>query len=595
MDQARQFLEALFAGKSDQEFILIWLAEGRRSAWFRDIQAAADYVHQHSTQDVYVGVALSPADHGTYQRLKIEGGERMPSSIVGLWADIDILGPGHTKTNLPSSAEEARSVLFPKMPPSLIVHSGGGLQAWWLFKEPWTLESEEEIRRAGALAVRWINAIRSRAAIIHGWDIDAVGDLTRVLRVPDTTNKKVSSQPRPVRLIELNEYRYNQSDLEEYLDIIGADRAPLSAGGAQDIAPITGLQYSHDANPPFEGFQALYATDSQFRSTWDHSRGDLQDQSTSAFDMALANIAVQANWSDQEIANLLIAHRRRYGKDLKLRDSYYGKTIAKARAAFDSDRAFVKLREIMDPAHPSAQSINGESKYTDADGDNGEPGAADLPDDTAQWKAVLVESINALLKFPARCRIIRIKRYTSEPSKYQFQAVFGPITIGTIADLVDWTRLHHRLLDATGHSIPRFPTKQWDEISQALRRACVNLFAGEESTEAGETMSWLWGYLTSGPILDAFDEKKSRSPYMHKGRIHIDISDLSQWIRLNHDVRIQFNKLCPRLRQLGARQVKFSLRRTSHQVWALPKSFTAARANRPSPARESPAEEDRVD
>ena len=205
-DETKQFLDALFAGKSDAEFILIWLLKGKRSAWFANIQAAADYVQQHSAQDVYVGVAVSAADHGPYVRLKIEGNERMPSSIIALWADLDIAGEGHKETSskhkhyAPNEAA-ARSIMFSEFPPTLLVHSGGGLQAWWLFRELWTLESEEEVRKASALATRWLGALRARAQA-SGWTIDGVADLTRVLRVPSTANCKVPGNPRPVRLLE---------------------------------------------------------------------------------------------------------------------------------------------------------------------------------------------------------------------------------------------------------------------------------------------------------------------------------------------------------------------------------------------------------
>ena len=72
-----------------------------------------------------------------------------------------------------------------------------------------------------------------------------------------------------------------------------------------------------------------------------------------------------AGWSDQEIANLLIAHRRHFNEDLKLRDSYYAKTISKARAAFGSVEendiaevpAEVQTAPTVGPAPPKAVSI----------------------------------------------------------------------------------------------------------------------------------------------------------------------------------------------------------------------------------------------
>ena len=336
-DQARQFLDLLFAGKDPGEHILIWLLRGRRSAWFADTAAAAVFVEAHRTQDVYVGVALSPKDHGPNLRLKIESGERLPSSIVGLWADLDVQDGVHKKQNLPPTLEDAKALLFPELPPSILIHSGGGFQAWWLFKEPWILDSEAEVRKAAALAKRWIGTIQARAHAKR-WDVDSVEDLPRILRIPGTFNCKQPEgkppiPPRPVRLLEINDHRYNPSDIDEYLDTIGAAKTTVVIPPAALTAGATRLNYDTNAKPPFDKFYALCENETKFRMSWNHKRRDLKDQSISAYDMSFANMAVQASWTDQEITNLMIAHRRKYLADLKLRDSYYVKSIAKARAS----------------------------------------------------------------------------------------------------------------------------------------------------------------------------------------------------------------------------------------------------------------------
>src|SRR5689334_8112854 len=122
----------LFGGKSDEEFILVWLIDNvkqKRSAWFRGIDEAAAFARASSPKNnVYTGVALSPKDHGPHLRLKIEGNERPPSSLSTFWSDVDIINAGHAKKNLPTTEEQAKTILFPEYPPSMLVHSGGGLQ-----------------------------------------------------------------------------------------------------------------------------------------------------------------------------------------------------------------------------------------------------------------------------------------------------------------------------------------------------------------------------------------------------------------------------------------------------------------------------------
>ena len=58
----------------------------------------------------------------------------------------------------------------------------------------------------------------------------------------------------------------------------------------------------------------LMEEDRKFLARWKGSRKDWgpeADHSPSAYDMSLASIAVRAAWTDQEVADLLIAKRRR--------------------------------------------------------------------------------------------------------------------------------------------------------------------------------------------------------------------------------------------------------------------------------------------
>lgn len=141
--------------------------------------------------------------------------------------------------------------------------------------------------------------------------------------------------------------RERQAELEAlHARIFGASAASRNGNGQgapalaerptvpTALAGSSRLVYNANAEPPFSKFDALCEAEPKFKRSWNHARRDLQDQSASAYDMALANIAVQAGWTDQEIVNLLIAHRRKYFEDLKLRDSYYAVTIRRAREAF---------------------------------------------------------------------------------------------------------------------------------------------------------------------------------------------------------------------------------------------------------------------
>lgn len=113
-----------------------------------------------------------------------------------------------TMTTLKSTA--ARSILAAlvatmTLPPTLILHSGGGFQAWWLFVEPWVFGSDEERERAAALVKRWQSLLRIRAAE-KKWELDSTHDLARVLRPTGTWDWKYG-EPRKDTGRALRAYR----------------------------------------------------------------------------------------------------------------------------------------------------------------------------------------------------------------------------------------------------------------------------------------------------------------------------------------------------------------------------------------------------
>lgn len=108
-----------------------------------------------------------------------------------------------------------------------------------------------------------------------------------------------------------------------------------------------------EASPPQDKLQALLAND-RFRATWEMRRSEFHNGTSShdqsRYDLSLANYAVRSGWSNQEIANLIIAHRRDHGDAPVLqkavgRPDYIPRTIAKARSSAESQRA-CKLTDV---------------------------------------------------------------------------------------------------------------------------------------------------------------------------------------------------------------------------------------------------------
>jgi hypothetical protein len=188
-----QFFDALFDGLPG---VIEQRALPSKAQYFSPV-AAPDagrlaFLGTHWHENLYVGVATR-RDHtaGTLENCV---------SLGALFADIDF------KTTPEADAREALAV-FP-LPPTCIVHSGGGLHVYYGLREPLTLPGDEARARV----------LLKRLATYLGGDL-AAAEPARVLRVPGTVNRKPDYQsPRPVTLeLCAPDRRYNHHELEEWL------------------------------------------------------------------------------------------------------------------------------------------------------------------------------------------------------------------------------------------------------------------------------------------------------------------------------------------------------------------------------------------
>ena len=125
------------------------------------------------TGDVYFGVAPR-------KRASVSGKKKDVAKVSSLWIDLDAKG----KTNFRSLRKRAQRFL---LPPSYVVHSGGGYHVYWMLEEPVGIDEAED----------------GLKALQRFFGSDHVTDASRVLRVPGTLNHKKST-PREV-VIELAE------------------------------------------------------------------------------------------------------------------------------------------------------------------------------------------------------------------------------------------------------------------------------------------------------------------------------------------------------------------------------------------------------
>ncbi len=208
--EIREFLGDLFDGV--EGFVLIWTLPDRKSRFFRSskIDEAAEWINaQAETKDIYVGIGTRDMNLGAERR----GGTDDVAELSGLVLDLDIASPCHSRANLPATEKEA-TVFLSELPlePTLVVHSGHGLQAWFLFERPIPIPTKAQKDRAQEM-LKGLVDLANRQAEARGWKFDSVGELARVMRIPGTFNRK--SDPIPVKVTRRSERRYNPTFLEE--------------------------------------------------------------------------------------------------------------------------------------------------------------------------------------------------------------------------------------------------------------------------------------------------------------------------------------------------------------------------------------------
>lgn len=273
--------------------------------------------------NIYFGVCLKKEK---WPRKNVKGEEEKRAtkentlSATCAWVDIDF-------KNTPLEVAIKRLKEFP-LKTSIGVLSGGGIQTYWLFKEP--LTSVEEFAR--------LESVNQRLAKILGGD--HTQDTARVLRMPGTLNVKYDP-PRPSSIAPGTwrpHLTYTLDDLEQYLPAeeerlqpsLTPDTVVPPAGG--ESIDVETLQVSAFAKRVIrEGLPAYI----EFRKATDPPEKFAERQSNNQLSRSEADAwavsqLLAANLSDAQIYTIYRDPANRVGEKYRERkdgDKYLGVTV----------------------------------------------------------------------------------------------------------------------------------------------------------------------------------------------------------------------------------------------------------------------------
>lgn len=575
----REFLETLWGNKDEETYILIWTGQDKRSRWFQEVDAAAEYVGSEACRGkcVFVGLGASKTDNGATHRCKSEE----IAAICAVWVDLDLKCEAHQGKALPGTVEDAISILPPDMPPTVTVATGNGAQAWWVFKEPLVFDTDEERREAIGILNRWHTMIRYRCAA-RGWAYDRLSDLARVARVPGTSNMKDPANPKPVRVIAANpDRRYNLSEFEEYVDDAGIPDDEARERAAREWADRfkdKPLVVNPAARIPQELLNAWMDpknSDEQiatrFRNTWERRRHDLKDPSQSGYDLALADFGVVAGLCEQQIVDLIIHHRAIHGQKQRTRVDYFQRTIAKA-----SERNPEAPPPAVAPATPEAP-VPAAAAKPEAKQEGGAQQPAPAPPATAMseqdQKAALCEKVSLGIAIPIP--ITRLVRITGKDPSYRMElADDTKIEFTSVAKFRDQEAVRNAVCGQTKWIMPPIKPARWREIAQEMQYACFDEEGPIEAKWEDSARDAVGRYLEDNGFIEDIATAHPNyrgKPIIKNGQIAINTTDFHGWINRTTFQNMSVKALASQLAAMGAVQKRVTGKGFREQSrWLLP-------------------------
>ena len=403
------------------------------------------------------------------------------TQVPAFYVDLDygLSGIAHKKKNLPPYKMAVLNMIdrvFLK--PSMIVHSGNGVHAYWILDHP--IDIPEHMPTENAKNInRMIHNLFAIDSKKNKWHIDSVFDLTRILRIPGTINRKTdgSSTKEIIATIEEdNNIKYSVEEIMAEIKIRNLEHGPaitteMAIDKRNAMLPYAGINDDVDAISAGKNSKVLSSTTfeldnqiiildasvvvpvdsindllsinpnmiSMLRGKWNRKIY----ATTSECDYALAKAAIDACFSNQMIANLLIFFRRINTLSLEkpMRPSYVLNTILNARASILKKKLTEQAGDFLNKSSdPNFQS----NQLEDVDIDNHR------------------ENISKTIGV----QVLQLIKHTGDDPSYTLKTALGDVKLPGISEITSKTKFKNRLA-ACINKVIELP-KDWNKFANML-------------------------------------------------------------------------------------------------------------------------------
>ena len=536
---AKQFLEEVFGNKPEDSHICIWTYPSKRSHFFNSIEKAAIRADELKTDnDVYIACGLFSKNLGAINRGKKED----VCGIPGFWMDIDVAGPAHKANDLPVTTEDAIDLVKDNgFDPTIIVKSGFGIHVWWLFKEPLIFDEKATGEKMELANQKLQNTIKAKAAK-KNWKLDSTHDITRVLRIPGTFNKK-GGLNRPVECLSEDGPRYGgPEDFEPY--IINETHSPqIKVTAAEKKVIADGITIDKNADMPDQ--IPIMMSDLKFRATWLGKRTDFEKESPSEYVMSLASFGVKWGLTDQEICDMVVSWYRMnletpkfvmrtnpISMDKLLRPDYIPGTIARAKHQIDRSDAKDYIRQVAEITDPEIR------------------------------EKLEMTSEQAILKVSQAIglKIIKIVKYVrgEKDPYYEMHTSTQVIQFKTPEELFKLDKFKMRMAGVVNIA-PDISAKDWKSVSRLFNEFMIEEHVDANlSTISGRVHSWTEAYLEDKRPRGLNDVTFGNEPFVHNGAWHVFPKQFQNFNWQNRNVTGDVSDIELDLRRAGAEKVSLN-------------------------------------